>query len=359
MEASDRLTAAELRLATRNHGLLLEALSHDLTPAGLHYLLVHYDIPAVDATSWRLTLDGRVGRVSSLSLDELRALPARTLAVTLECAGNGRALLSPRPVSQPWLLEAVGTAEWTGTSLSALLEAAGVAEDAVEVLFRGLDRGVEGGEVQYYERSLSLSDALRDEVLVAWAMNGEPLPPQHGFPARLIVPGWYGMTSVKWLDRITVLDQPFEGYQQTRSYRLRRTPDEPGKAVSKVLPRSLMVPPGIPDFATRDRRLEAGPCTVRGRAWSGLGPIERVDVSVDGGGSWSSAVLGRPRSQWSWVSWQWDWDAVPGVHEVCCRAIDAGGNEQPLEPAWNLGGYANNEVQRLAVTVTPSRRRPV
>ena len=156
--------------------------------------------------------------------------------MTLECAGNGRALLSPRPVSQPWLLEAVGTAEWTGTPLSGLLEAAGVAEDAVEVVFRGLDRGIEGGEVQNYERSLSLSDALRDEVLVAWAMNGEPLPPQHGFPARLIVPGWYGMTSVKWLDRITVLDQPFDGYQQTRSYRLRQTPDEPGKALSRVLP---------------------------------------------------------------------------------------------------------------------------
>ena len=356
MEDSEHLTPAELRLATRNHGLLLEALSHDLTPAGLHYLLVHYDIPAVDASSWRLTLDGRVERASSLSLDALRALPAKTLAVTLECAGNGRALLAPRPVSQPWLLEAVGTAEWTGTPLNGLLEAAGVAEDAVEVVFRGLDRGIEGGEVQNYERSLSLSDALRDEVLVAWAMNGEPLPPQHGFPARLIVPGWYGMTSVKWLDRITVLDRPFGGYQQTRSYRLRQTPDEPGQALSRVLPRSLVVPPGIPDFATRERRLEAGSCTLRGRAWSGLGPIERVDVSVDGGGSWSSARLGSPRSEWSWISWQWDWDAEPGVHEVCCRAVDVGGNEQPLEPAWNLGGYANNEVQRLAVTVAASGR---
>ena len=136
-------------------------------------------------------------------------------------------------------------------------------------------------------------------------------------------------------------------------------PPDPGRAgpgTVESAPEVAGGSAGIPDFATRERRLEAGPCTLRGRAWSGLGPIERVDVSVDGGGSWSSARLGSPRSEWSWISWQWDWDAEPGVHEVCCRAVDAGGNEQPLEPAWNLGGYANNEVQRLAVTVAPSGR---
>ena len=215
--------------------------------------------------------------------------------MTLECAGNGRARLSPRPLSQPWLLEAVGNAEWAGVPLAHLLDEAEVDEDAVEVLFRGSDRGVEGGEVQQYERSLPLAEARREEVLLAYAMNGEPLPPQHGFPLRLVVPGWYGMTSVKWLEEISVLDRPFEGYQQTRSYRLRQTPDEPGEAVTRVLPRSLMIPPGIPDFTTRDRVLERGPCTVRGRAWSGFGPIERVEVSVDGGASWSEARLGSQR----------------------------------------------------------------
>ncbi len=326
-------------------------MAYDLTPVGLHYLLVHYDVPVVDASSWRLSVGGDVDAELSLSLEELRARPAKTLAVTLECAGNGRALLSPRPLSQPWLLEAVGTAEWTGTPLRGLLEEAGIGKGAVEVSFRGLDRGFEGGTAQQYERSLPLADGLRDEVLLAWAMNGEPLPPQHGFPLRLVVPGWYGMTSVKWLERIMVLDQPFDGYQQARSYRLRQTPDELGEAVSRMLPRSLMVPPGIPDFATRERRLEVGPCTLSGRAWSGSGPIERVDVSVDGGHSWSHARLGSQRSEWSWVGWEWDWEvAEAGVYEVCCRAVDAAGNEQPLEPPWNLGGYANNEVQRLSVT---------
>jgi len=272
--------------------------------------------------------------------------------VTLDCAGNGLARLSPRPVSQPWLLEAVGTAEWTGTPLAGVLEAAGVDDGAVEVLFRGLDRGVEGGEVQQFERSLSLDEARREEVLLAYAMNGEPLPPQHGFPLRLVVPGWYGMASVKWLERITVLDRPFEGYQQARGYRFRQTPDEQGEPVSRMVPRSLMVPPGIPDFATRDRRLEPGPCTVRGRAWSGFGPIERVEVSADGGAGWSDARLGSQASVWSWISWEWDWEpAEPGVHELCCRATDAVGNQQPLDAPWNLGGYANNEVQRVLVTI--------
>jgi len=341
-----------LRLATRNHGLPLEALSYDVTPAGLHYLLIHYDIPVVDPAGWRLSVGGRVGRELSLSLDELRARPAVTLAVTLECAGNGRAQLSPRPVSQPWGLEAVGTAEWTGTPLHVLLEEAGVGEGAVEVLFEGLDRGVEGGEVQRFARSLPLADALREEVLLAYAMNGTPLPPQHGFPLRLVVPGWYGMTSVKWLERISVLDRPFDGYQQARGYRLRQTPDEQGEPVSRMLPRSLMVPPGIPEFATRERRLEPGRCTVRGRAWSGFGGVERVEVSADGGVSWSDARLGGQPSRWAWRSWEWDWEPrEPGAYELCCRATDGVGNVQPLEAPWNLGGYANNEVQRVPVTV--------
>ena len=137
----------------------------------------------------------------------------------MECAGNGRARLEPRPVSQPWLLEAVGTARWRGTPLAPLLEEAGVPDGAVEVLFTGLDRGIEGGDEQAFQRALALEEALRDEVLLAYEMNGAPLPPQHGFPLRLVVPGWYGMTNVKWLSRIELLDEPFAGYQQSWSYR--------------------------------------------------------------------------------------------------------------------------------------------
>jgi sulfane dehydrogenase subunit SoxC len=353
VDTSGQITPAELRLATRNHGIPLEALRYDVTPAGLHYLLIHYDIPAVDAAAWRLTVGGRVERSLSLSLDDLRALPSSTLAVTMECAGNGRARLEPRPISQPWLVEAVGNAEWTGVPLGALLTDAGVRDDAVEVRFRGLDRGVEGGETQRYERSLAIGDALREEVLLAYAMNGEALPPQHGFPLRLVVPGWYGMTSVKWLEQITVSEQPFEGYQQARGYRLRQTPDDTGEPVTRMAPRSLMIPPGIPDFATRERIVEVGPHVVRGRAWSGLGAVVSVELSADGGASWSAARLAPVGpSRWAWRAWEWEWDAFePGEFELCCRAADDAGNTQPLEAPWNLGGYANNEVQRVPVRV--------
>jgi sulfane dehydrogenase subunit SoxC len=348
--ASEQITPAELRLASRNHGMPLEALAYDRTPVGLHYLLIHYDIRVVDPATWRLSVGGRVRRELSLSLDDLRARPAQTRAVTLECAGNGRALLSPRPVSQPWLLEAVGTAEWTGTSLRGLLEDAGADPDAVEVLFRGLDRGIEGGVEQTFERSLPRAEAMREEVMIAYAINGQPLPPQHGFPARLIVPGWYGMTSVKWLDRITVLDAPFHGYQQARGYRMRQRPDEQGVPVSRIPPRSLMIPPGLPEFATRERTVGFDACTLRGRAWSGFGPVTRVEVSGDGGRSWSDARLGPTTARWGWREWEWRWGPrEAGIHELACRATDSTGRTQPLQDVWNLGGYANTAVQRVRV----------
>jgi DMSO/TMAO reductase YedYZ molybdopterin-dependent catalytic subunit len=351
---SDGISLEELQLAARNHGMPLEALRHELTPPGLHYLLVHYDIPAVDPAAWRLGVGGRVERELELSLEDLRARPAVTVPVTMECAGNGRARLDPRPVSQPWLSEAVGTAEWTGTPLAPLIEEAGLAADALEVVFTGLDRGVEGGEEQVYERSLPVADALGDDVLLAYDMGGAPLLPQHGFPLRLMVPGWYGMTSVKWLRRITVVAEPFTGYQNATAYRFRQDPDEPGTPVTRMEPRSLMVPPGIPDFLTRRRFVGPGPVRLEGRAWSGWGPIERVEVSVDGGATWRAAELGEPPGPAAWTPWSIDWEAPPGEYELCARAHDATGRSQPEAPQWNVGGYANNAVQRVPVTRTPA-----
>ena len=210
----------ELQLAVRNHSMPLEALRYDITPVGMHYLLIHWDIPHVDAAGWRLNLGGSVRKPLSLTLDDLRSRPKVSAQVTLECAGNGRARFSPRPISQPWLFEAVGNAEWTGTPLRLLLEAAGPLVGALEVVFTGLDRGIQGGIEQQYERSLSVVEASRNDVFVAYEMNGRPLTPQHGSPLRLVVPGWYGMTHVKWLHAITLVDQPFRGYQQEPAYHL-------------------------------------------------------------------------------------------------------------------------------------------
>jgi sulfane dehydrogenase subunit SoxC len=305
----------------------------------------------VDADAWRLRLGGLVERPLALTLAELQARPARTLPVTLECAGNGRAFLEPRAESQPWLSEAVGTAEWTGTPLAPLLEEAGLLDDALEVVFTGLDRGFQGGVEHDYARSLPVSEALRGDVLLAYAINRQPLPPQHGYPLRLIVPGWYGMTHVKWLAEISVVAEPFRGWQQEDAYRIHESEDDPGTPVTRMLPRSLLIPPGIPDFMTRARFLEAGPCQLAGRAWSGFAPVERVEVSVDGGTTWEDGILEESLGDFAWRGWRFDWDARPGEHVLSCRATDGAGNVQPLDPVWNLGGYCNNAVQRVHVTV--------
>ena len=346
------ITLDQLQLAARNHGLPLEALAYPITPIGLHYLLIHYDIPAVDAESWRLTVDGDVRQPLSLSLEELRARPAVEVAATMECAGNGRATLAPPVDSQPWLNEAVGTGAWRGARLRDVLDDAGIGDGAAEVLFSGLDRGVEDEVEQSYQRSLPLDEALRDEVLLAYELNGMPLPPQHGFPLRMLVPGWYGMTSVKWLERITVLDAPFEGVQMAKRYRLQRDEDDPGTPLTRMLPRALAIPPGVPEFHSRERFLAAGLCVLRGRAWSGWAPISEVGVSVDGGATWEEARIERDvDSAWAWCAWTYEWQGEPGRYELAFRARDEAGNEQPLEGEWNVGGYGNNAVHRVIVNV--------
>ena len=343
------LTFEELQLATRNRGVPLEALRYDVTPVGMHYTLVHFDVPALDERAWRLHVGGRVARPIELSLDQLRARPRRTMPVTLECAGNGRARLQPRPLSQPWLVEAVGTAEWTGTPLAPLLEEAGLTPEVVEIVFTGADHGVEKGHEHDYARSLPLADALRPEVMLAYEMNGRPLEPQHGFPLRLLVPGWYGMTHVKWLTRIEAVSTPFDGYQQAIAYWYKQGPDDRGEPVRRIRPRALMIPPGFPDFYTRERTVEEGRVELQGRAWSGVARIVRVEVGVDG--HWRDATLGASVGDYAWSKWTCAWDATPGQHVLSCRATDESGQVQPTAQPWNVQGMGNNLVQEVRVTV--------
>ena len=351
IEREDRFYREEVQLALRNRGMPLEGLRYDITPTGMHYLLVHFDIPEINQQEYGLSIGGLVSRPLRLSLDEIRARPAVKQPVTMECAGNGRALLSPRPVSQPWLVEAVSTVEWTGTPLRGVLEEAGVSDEAVELVFTGIDRGVQGEEFQQYQRSLTVAEAMRDEVLLAYEMNGRPLEPQHGYPLRLVVPGWYGMTSVKWLERIEAVDEPFQGYQMLGSYRYTQSLDDPGDPVTLINVRALMVPPGIPEFLTRTRLLEAGPVTLSGRAWAGRLDVTRVDVSTDGGAAWQQAELGEPVSRFSWRPWRFQWQATPGPHTLVVRATDSEGRSQPLAQPWNAHGMGNNMPQRLDVIV--------
>jgi sulfane dehydrogenase subunit SoxC len=330
----------EVGLALRNPGMQLEGLRYPITPIGMHYLLVHFDIPHIDPATYELRVTGRVHNPLRLALEDIRTRPKVTMPVMMECGGNGRAHLSPRPVSAPWHDEAVGCAEWTGTPLRPILEEASLMDDASEILFSGYDRGLDQGFEHNYERSLTLGDALREEVFLAYEMNGVPLPPQHGSPIRLVVPDWYGMASVKWLKEIRAIEEPFEGVQQALTYNYRLSEEDPGTPVTRKRPHALMIPPGIPEFLSRKRHVKAGKITVEGRVWSGFGPVERVEFSADGGKTWYDADLGEALGPYGWTSWSTKWDARPGEYELCARATDASGKTQPLggEGVWNRGG---------------------
>ncbi len=363
--AGDYFSASEVRLANRNAGIHLEMLEHDITPIGMHYLLSHFDIPSVPAKEmWRLDIGGLVAQPQSLGLSDLESYPALDQAVTLECAGNGRALLRPRWPNMPWCLEAVGTARWGGTSLGQILAQAAPDERATTVVFSGADTGVDAGHLHRYERALSIEDAMQEEVMLAWRINEQPLPPQHGFPLRLVVPGWYGMASVKWLQKITLTDQPFNGHQQANTYMYRQSEDDPGLPVSRIRVRSLMIPPGLPDYLTRQRVLEAGETHLMGRAWSGAGvDISRVDIAIQALDSptgealhadleWLPAEMSdAANDRFSWRGWHHTWHASPGRYRLYCRATDSAGDTQPLDARWDRAGLGNNAVQRIDVWV--------
>lgn len=347
-------SAAETTLAFRNHGMHAELLREAITPLGAHYLLIHFDIPRLSAVDYSLAIGGRVRSPRRVSLHALKARRTVTQAVTMECAGTGRATIHPRAVYVPWSKEDIGTYQWTGTPLRSLLEEAGVLEDAVEVLFTGWETGIDLGVEHAFERSLPIAEAMRDEVMVAWGANGHPLLPQHGFPLRLIVPRWYGMASVKWLRAITVLREPFRGVEQAKVYRYQQVKGEAGEPVTLKRVMSVISPPGVPDAISRHRFVAPGRHVVQGTAWSGSGRIARVEFSADAGATWRDAELVTvSKDPYAWTQWRAAWDASPGDVVLASRATDTAGNLQPLDPQdrWNRQGMGVNGVQRVAVTV--------
>lgn len=318
-------------------------------PNAHFYVRNHFQIPALDPATWRLTVGGLVERPLSLSLRDLTNMPSQTLVVTLECAGNARALLDPPVEGEKWGFGAVSTAEWTGVPLVEVLDRAGVKASAREVVFRGTDHGAPPGEVETisFERSLELDHARDSEVLLAYAMNGEPLPIQHGYPMRAVVPGWYAVTSVKWLSEIEAIEGPFDGRFQTGSYFYERKRDgtvaRDPVTLQKV--RALITDPKPDDV------IDAGEVAIRGVAWSGAAPIERVDVRV-GDSDWHDTRLVGQRHR---HSWQW-WELLtridePGSITIRARATDLAGRIQPSEPEWNRLGYGNNAVHAVPVHV--------
>ena len=317
-----------------------------ITPNARFYVRNHFRVPRIDGDSWSLTVGGLVRRHQTLNLADLRRMPSRSVVVTLECAGNGRALLDPRVAGEQWQLGAVSTAEWTGVSLVELLDRAGVVEAAKEIVFRAADRGKAHGEKESlgFERSLPVEAARSTDVLLAYAMNGEPLPANHGFPLRLVVPGWYGMASVKWLTHIEATDRPFTGYFQSDRYVLKSSKAEAApEPLRQMRVRAIITQPERGDV------VRAGEMVVRGYTWSGRGEVTRVDV--DAGQGWQTARLLDDPLPHAWRRWEHITRAKPGRLVVRARARDSASDSQPEEPAWNELGYANNVIQRVAIEV--------
>jgi DMSO/TMAO reductase YedYZ molybdopterin-dependent catalytic subunit len=323
------------------------ALGGDVTPTARFYRRNHFPIPLLDEAKWRLDVSGLVDRPLSLSLHDLTHLPAQTMLVTLECAGNGRAEFQPPAPGVQWGVGAVSTAEWTGPLLADVLERAGIRPGGREVIFGGADGGaVDGaaGPVRF-ERSLTVADAVESGALLAYAMNGRPLPARHGYPLRLVVPGWYAVASVKWLTDIRVIDEPFEGFFQAHHYvyewsRGGTTVAEPVR-LQQV--RALITRPEA------GQELGGGALVVRGVAWSGAAPITRVEVSL-AGGRWQKARLVGVAPAHGWQQWEFLVTGLPpGETSIRARATDSAGQVQPDQPEWNGLGYGANFIHEVRI----------
>jgi DMSO/TMAO reductase YedYZ molybdopterin-dependent catalytic subunit len=309
-----------------------------VTPNRWFFVRSHYETPEIDIATWRLKLCGSFRREIELTWDQLDALPHRSIFVTMECAGNGRSFLKPYVEGVQWTAGAVGHAEWSGVPLHVVLERAGLAADAKEVVFYGADAGVEHGQgpPAAFARSLPIDKALHPDTLLATHMNGEMLEPSHGYPLRLIVPGWYGVASVKWLTRIEAVAAPFQGFYQTVKYTIKhRTGGGVRTDVVGPMPvKSEIIRP------RDDSELGIGANRLFGMAWAGEQAVAAVEVSVDGGVSWQRAELQGPRAAYSWTAWEYLWEtAAPGEYTLLARAISESGHVQPMDHDFDRGGY--------------------
>jgi DMSO/TMAO reductase YedYZ molybdopterin-dependent catalytic subunit len=321
-----------------------------VTPTSEFYIRNHFDIPRLSTDSFRLRVGGAVDNPLELNMRELRAMPTHSLVATLECAGNARQFFEPAIAGEPWEHGAVSTAKWTGVGLLELVAQARVRSSAREILLRGADGGsVEGRSNPIrFERSLKVDAPQLSEAILAFAMNDAPLPAEHGHPLRLVVPGWYSMTSVKWLSEIELIDHHFDGFFQDDRYwyqysRAGRIESEP---VTLQRVHSLIVEPQA------GKAISRGEIAIRGLAWSGAAPIARVEVSVCAG-AWREARLVGESLRYGWRGWEIEANIeTPGPIELRVRATDAAGNSQPDRAEWNRLGYGNNSIQRIRIMAT-------
>ncbi|MGW7435266.1 molybdopterin-dependent oxidoreductase [Streptomyces sp. NPDC054849] len=331
------------------------ALAEPVTPVGAFFVRDHFGVPPTAPGRWRLRVGGAAAAPFGIDYDELLAMEHRELDVVVECAGNGRSLMTPRPPGLPWSQQAVGCARFAGVPFRSLADRARIEPAAVEIVFTGADSGTVHGHRTAFERSLPLAVALHPDTLLATRMNGEPLTPGHGAPVRLVVPGRYAVADVKWLVGARAVTHSFTGFFQAEEYRYvdsRGTPEGP---VTTVRVKSLINEPE-PDEAVR----RGHETLVRGRAWSGGGvPVRSVEVRAvyeeddrDGDRGWHQAVLDPPAGRYGWSGWSYRWTPDrPGPYRLLSRATDARGDTQPSQAPWNAHGYGCNPVACVDVVV--------
>src|SRR5437867_9629151 len=331
-----------------------EQLEGFITPTELFYVGTHFPIPHIDRDAWWLRVEGDVENPFAINYEQLLELRSITAPVTLECAGNNRNFLEPKVKGVQWRLGAVGTAEWTGVRLSMLLDRAGVKPNACEVILEGTDGGTleepksPPGELKF-ARSIPLEKARRD-VLLAYKMNGSDLPPEHGFPVRAIVPGWYAMASIKWLQRVTVTDRPFTGFYQTIDYAFwqRRGDIAELTPLSEMQVKAEIAHPAEGEIVCANTSVR-----VRGAAWSCDAEIVKVELSTDGGAIWNDAKLPGQSTPNAWRFWEYDWQtpSQPGKQTLIARATDSLGRTQPVHRDPDRGTYMINHLLPIAVEV--------
>ncbi len=330
------------------------SLGEFVTPNEKFYVRCHFPVPRIEAAAWKLRIEGAVDRPVELTLDELQAMPRHTAAATMECAGNGRSHLVPQVKGVAWDIGAVGNAEWTGVLLRDVLQRAGIASDAREVVLEGADRGAikepprPPGEINY-ARSLPLEKANAD-VLLAFEMNSAPLTPEHGFPLRAVVPGWFGMASVKWLQRIVVTREPFNGYYQSIDYTYWEQRDGMPTLVplAEMRVKAQIARPHMSEVVAAAQRYR-----VHGAAWAGEEEVAGVEFSDDSGAAWAPAtLLGGPVKN-AWRFWEFEWTAPnePGSYTLMARATDSAGRAQPMQRVQEYGTYMINHVLPIRVEV--------
>ena len=331
------------------------SLSEWKVPTERFYVRSHFPTPKLDAKSFKLVVEGHVENRLELTLDDLKQMGEVTIPLTMECAGNGRVFLIPAVRGAQWGHGAVGNADWTGIALGTLLDRAKPKAGAAEVVLAGADMGAIATDPStpgaiHFSRSLPLAKAKKPEVLLAWGMNGAALTPSHGFPLRAIVGGWFGMSSVKWLNRIVVVDRPYQGYFQTLdySYYVRPTGTEPEIVpITEMLPKAAIARPGPSEVVPLGK-----PYAVFGAAWAGESKVAKVEASTDGGKTWVAVQLDEKPKPFCWVKWKWEWTpTVKGPAKLLVRCTDEAGATQPEKRDGDRRTYAINHWVPVEVIV--------